>query len=68
MDLLDALAQTFDHTIGVVVNIGRGVNGDELLADMNSLPLEADIGAGPVPITGDAGPTDQLVAFLGRRP
>ena len=37
MDLLDALAQTFDHTTGVVVNIG-------------------------------AGPTEQLVAFVGRRP
>ena len=75
MDLLDALAQTFDHTttivggvqpeqldtstpcrdwdvrallghtIGVVVNIGRGVNGEELLADMNAFPLDADIGA-----------------------
>ena len=39
MDLLDALAQTFDHTIGVAV-----------------------------PVAADAGPTDQLVAFLGRRP
>ena len=75
MDLLDALAQTFDHTtaivggvqpdqldastpcrewdvrallghtIGVVVNIGRGVNGEELLADMNAFPLDADLGA-----------------------
>ena len=184
MDLLDALAQTFDHTtaiiggvhadqldastpcrdwdvrallghtIGVVVNIGRGANGEELLADMNSISLkpdlraqfksagehtlaawtargldgEVDIGAGPmpapaglginlldtathswdiatatgqnaalpdelaatvlsvcqgfvtdeirgfagfdpaVPVPADAGPTDQLVAFLGRRP
>ena len=33
------------HTIGVVANIGRGASGEELLADMNSMPLEADLGA-----------------------
>ncbi|MEX2268785.1 MAG: TIGR03086 family metal-binding protein [Acidimicrobiia bacterium] len=73
MELLDALAQTFDHattivagvkpeqldaptpcrdwdvrallghTFGVVVNMGRGANGEELLADMNSYPLESDL-------------------------
>jgi uncharacterized protein (TIGR03086 family) len=184
MDLLDALAQTFDHagkvvagvgadqldaptpcrewdvrtllahTMGVIANIGRGARGEKLLADMNAFPLEADlatqfrteadrtlsawsvrglegevdIGAGPmpaqigisinlvdtathswdiaratgqdgnlpdelagtalavgqgfinddvrsfagfepaVPVAGDAGPTDRLVAFLGRQP
>jgi len=142
------------HTLGVVVNMGRGASGSELLTDINAVPLEADlaaqfraeadrtlaawtargvegevnIGAGPMPVqagmsinlldtathswdiaraTGqdadlpdalaatvlavsrgfvsddirtfagfdpivlidpDAGPTDQLVAFLGRRP
>ena len=73
MELLDALAQTFDHattivagvnaeqldaptpcrdwdvrallahTFGVVVNMGRGANGEELLADVNSYPLESDL-------------------------
>jgi len=33
------------HTIGVVVNMGRGARGDELLADMNAAPLEADLAA-----------------------
>jgi uncharacterized protein (TIGR03086 family) len=75
MDLLDALAQTFDHaakvvagvrpdqlddptpcrdwdvkalvthTIVVVMNMGRGASDSELLADMNAVPLDADIGA-----------------------
>jgi uncharacterized protein (TIGR03086 family) len=75
MELLDALAQTFDHTakvfggvrteqldaatpckdwnvrallghtLGVVANMGRGASGEELLADMNGFPLEADLGA-----------------------
>jgi uncharacterized protein (TIGR03086 family) len=142
------------HTVGVVQNMARGARGDELLADINAVALEADlpaqfrteadrtlaawtarglegevnIGAGPmpvvagmsinlldtathswdiaratgqdanlpdalaatvlavsrgfvsddirkfagfdpaVPIGSDASPTDQLVAFLGRRP
>lgn len=142
------------HMIGVVMNMGRGASGAELLADMNTVPLDAvigtqfraeadrtlaawithglegevDVGAGPmpaqvgmdinlldtathswdiaratgqdanlpnevaatalaacrgivtddirkfagfdpaVPIAGDAGPTDRLVAFLGRQP
>ena len=184
MELLDALAQTFDHAakvvagvrpdqldhptpcrdwdvralvthmMGVVMNMGLGATGAELLADMNTVPLDADVGAqfrveadralaawtahglegevnvgaGPmpaqvgiginlldtathswdiaratgqdanlpdevaatalaacqgivtdeirkfagfdpaVPVPGDAGPTDQLVAFLGRQP
>jgi len=33
------------HTIGVVENIGRGASGAELLTDVNSVPLDADIGA-----------------------
>jgi uncharacterized protein (TIGR03086 family) len=142
------------HTLGVVMNMGRGAGGRELLSDINAVPLDPDlaaqfraeadrtlaawtargaegevnIGAGPMPVeagmsinlldtathswdiaraTGqdadlpdalaatvlavsrgfvsdeirtfagfdpivsvgaDAGPTDQLVAFLGRRP
>ena len=73
MDLLDPLAQTFDHTtkilagvgpdqldrptpctewnvrsvvghtLGVVMNMGRGARGDELLADMNGVPLADDL-------------------------
>jgi uncharacterized protein (TIGR03086 family) len=31
------------HTIGVVVNMGRGAAGDAPLADSGALPLEADI-------------------------
>ena len=148
------LRQLLAHTIGVIVNIGRGAGGEELLADLNAMPLDADlatqfraeadrtlaawtarglegevnIGAGPmpamagisinlldtathswdiarasgqdgtlpeelatkvlavsrgfitddtrnpgafhaaVPVPADAGPTDQLVAFLGRQP
>ena len=30
------------HMFGVVANIGRGASGQELLADVNSFPLEAD--------------------------
>src|SRR5258708_7879833 len=33
------------HTFGVVANIGRGAGGQELLADTNSFPLDADRGA-----------------------
>jgi uncharacterized protein (TIGR03086 family) len=33
------------HTLGVVVNMGRGASGAELLADINAVPLEADLGA-----------------------
>jgi uncharacterized protein (TIGR03086 family) len=33
------------HTVGVVVNIGRGVDGEELLADVNAFPLESDLQA-----------------------
>jgi uncharacterized protein (TIGR03086 family) len=33
------------HTIGVVANVGRGASGQGLLADVNSFPLEADLGA-----------------------
>jgi uncharacterized protein (TIGR03086 family) len=32
------------HTLGVIVNMGRGARGEELLAH-NSLPLDADLGA-----------------------
>jgi uncharacterized protein (TIGR03086 family) len=148
------LRQLLAHTIGVIVNIGRGAAGEDLLPDLNALPLDTDvatqfrveadrtlaawstrgldgeieIGAGPmpamigitinvldtathswdiaratgqdgtlpeelatdilamsrgfitdavrnpaafhaaVPVPADAGPTDQLVAFLGRQP
>jgi uncharacterized protein (TIGR03086 family) len=33
------------HMVGVVANMGRGVRGEELLADINSFPLETDFGA-----------------------
>jgi uncharacterized protein (TIGR03086 family) len=33
------------HTMGVVVNIGNGAAGEELLADLNALPLETDLQA-----------------------
>jgi uncharacterized protein (TIGR03086 family) len=33
------------HTVGVVVNIGRGAAGEELLADVNAIPLETDLQA-----------------------
>ena len=75
MELLDALAQTFDHAakivagvrpdqfdqptpcrdwdvralvthmMGVVMNMGRGASGADLLADMNGVPLDPDVGA-----------------------
>lgn len=75
MELLDALAATFDHTgsviagvrpdqldaptpcadwavrdllahtVGVVTNMGCGVRGEELLADVNATNLDADLGA-----------------------
>jgi uncharacterized protein (TIGR03086 family) len=75
MELLDALAQTFDHTggviagmrpdqlaaptpcrewdvrallghtLGVVTNMGRAARGEELLADMNAIPLSDDVSA-----------------------
>ena len=74
MELLDALAQTFDHAVrvvagvqpdqldgattcrdwdvralvahmtGVVMNMGRGASGAELLADINAVPVEPDFG------------------------
>jgi uncharacterized protein (TIGR03086 family) len=37
--------QLLTHTIGVVANVGRGVRGEELLAEMNAYPLETDLGA-----------------------
>ena len=75
MELLEALAQTFDHaaevvagvrpdefgyptpcrewdvraliahTMGVVMNMGRGASGAELLADLNAVDVELDAGA-----------------------
>ena len=75
MELLDALAQTFDHAakvvagvrpeqldhrtpcrdwdvralvthmMGVVMNMGLGATGAELVADLNTVPLDADVGA-----------------------
>ena len=33
------------HTMGVVMNMGRGAAGAELLADINSVALDADLGA-----------------------
>jgi uncharacterized protein (TIGR03086 family) len=33
------------HMTGGMVNIGRGARGEELLADMNAYPLDADFGA-----------------------
>lgn len=33
------------HTVGVVVNMGRGASGGELLADTNTVPLDDDRGA-----------------------
>ncbi len=33
------------HTVAVVANIGRGARGEELLADINTFPLQADLGA-----------------------
>ena len=33
------------HTLGVVVNMGRGASGAELLVDINAVALEADLGA-----------------------
>ena len=75
MELLEALAQTFDHaakvvagvrpdqldyptpcrdwdvralvahTMGVVMNMGRGASGAELLADVNAVLLDFDVGA-----------------------
>jgi uncharacterized protein (TIGR03086 family) len=32
------------HTVGVVINMGRGAGGEELLADVNSTALESDLG------------------------
>src|SRR5204863_3490168 len=31
------------HTMGVVVNMGRGASGAELLPDINAVPLDADL-------------------------
>jgi uncharacterized protein (TIGR03086 family) len=75
MELLEVLAQTFDHaakvvagvqpdqldyptpcrdwdvralvahTMGVIMNMGRGASGAELLADLNAVPLDLDVGA-----------------------
>jgi uncharacterized protein (TIGR03086 family) len=75
MELLEALAQTFDHaakvvagvrpdqldyptpcrdwdvralvahTMGVVMNMGRGASGAELLADLNAVDVDLDVGA-----------------------
>ena len=75
MELLEALAQTFDHaakvvagvrpdqldyptpcrdwdvralvahTMGVVMNMGRGASGEELLANVSAVPLGLDVGA-----------------------
>jgi uncharacterized protein (TIGR03086 family) len=75
MELLEALAHTFDHaaevvagvrpdqldhptpcrdwdvralvahTMGVVMNMGRGASGAELLADLNAVELAPDVGA-----------------------
>ena len=39
------LRQLLAHTIGVIVNIGRGAAGEELLVDLNALPLDADLHA-----------------------
>ncbi len=33
------------HTMGVIMNMGRGASGEELLDHKNSLPLDADLGA-----------------------
>jgi len=33
------------HTLGVVVNMGRGASGTDLLTDVNAVALEADLGA-----------------------
>jgi uncharacterized protein (TIGR03086 family) len=33
------------HMMGVVVNMGRGASGDELLSDMNAFQLDDDLGA-----------------------
>ncbi len=33
------------HTIGVVANMGRGANGEELVADVNATCLDADLAA-----------------------
>jgi uncharacterized protein (TIGR03086 family) len=74
MELLDALAETFDHTtkvvsgirpdqragatpcgewdvqalcahtLGVVMNMGRGASGADLLADVNAVTLDTDLG------------------------
>ena len=33
------------HTLGVVMNMGRGAGGAELLADINAVALEADLGS-----------------------
>ncbi len=33
------------HTMGVVVNMGRGASGTELLPDINAVSLDADLGA-----------------------
>lgn len=33
------------HMMGVVMNMGRGASGTELLADVNTVPLDADVGA-----------------------
>ncbi len=38
---VDALVR---HTMGVVANIGRGVDGKDLLDDVGSYPLQADLG------------------------
>jgi uncharacterized protein (TIGR03086 family) len=33
------------HTMGVVINMGRGAGGADLLPDINAVPLDADLGA-----------------------
>ena len=33
------------HTMGVVTNMGRGARGEQLLDEVNAVPLEADLPA-----------------------